>query len=152
MNKLKIEDFNISEIESIELLGEQETIDICVADTHMFYANDIYTHNSGFNNLEIDEKNIGKAIEVFQVADFVIIYAQDRTMAANNECFALLFKNRLGPSKKGIRIRYNLFQGLYDEVGPLQDLADIFNRSNAETQATSINNIRERLASRRPTN
>lgn len=106
------------------------------------------SNRGGFNNLEIDEKNIGKAIEVFQVADFVIIYAQDRLMASNNECFALLFKNRLGPSKKGIRIRYNLFQGLYEEAGPLQDLADIFNRSQAETQVNSIQNIRERLGRR----
>jgi len=106
------------------------------------------SNRGGFNNLEIDEKNIGKAIEVFQVADFVIIYAQDRTMAANNECYALLFKNRLGPSKKGLRIRYNLFQGLYEEAGPLQDLADIFNRSQADTQVQSIQNIRERLGRR----
>lgn len=107
------------------------------------------SNRSGFNNLEIDEKNIGKAIEVFQVADFVIIYAQDRTMAAQNECYALLFKNRLGPSKKGLRIRYNLFQGIYEEAGPLQELADIFNRSQADTQIQSITNIRERLGRRR---
>ena len=107
------------------------------------------SNRSGFNNLEIDEKNIGKAIEVFQVADFVIIYAQDRTMAAQNECYALLFKNRLGPSKKGLRIRYNLFQGIYEEAGPLQELADIFNRSQADTQIQSITNIRERLGNRR---
>jgi intein/homing endonuclease len=134
-----------SQIESIELLGEMETIDICVEDTHMFFANDIYTHNSGYDNLAADAKNIGKAIEVFQVADYVIMYVQDKNMKAVDEAFALLLKNRLGISSKAIKVKIDNAKSVFTEMGRLMDLAEVSVLEQANTTIESIKSIRDKI-------
>ncbi len=53
-----------------------------IEDTHMFFANNIYTHNSGYNQEYADEQNIGKAIEVYQVADWMVLFTQSLPMQA----------------------------------------------------------------------
>lgn len=108
--------FDLSEIESIELCGEEETIDICVEDTHMFLANGIYTHNSSFNNVVADEQGIGKAIEVYQVADIWWVLTQDPAMQELNQCYITALKNRLG--KKGImlKLQYEPSKCLFKEI------------------------------------
>lgn len=107
------------EIESIEFLGEEETIDICVEDTHMFFANDIYTHNSGFNVEYADEQNIGKAIEVYQICDWMVLFTQSIPMYEKGECYAQLLKNRLGPKGITLLVSYDPNKGMFTEIKEL---------------------------------
>ncbi len=119
---MKENEFNleVEEIESIEFLGERETLDICVEDTHMFFANDIYTHNSGFNVEVADEQNIGKAIEVYQVCDWMVMLTQTVTMLEQGLVNAVLLKNRLG--KKGVMVEcdYDPNKGTFIETREVQ--------------------------------
>lgn len=74
MNKtnLNLEEFELDDIVSIELIGERETIDITVEDTHMFFANDIYTHNSGYNKDTIGLDSTQGSIKRVQACHLVI--------------------------------------------------------------------------------
>ena len=95
-NNLDLEDFDVSEIESIELIGEADTIDITVEDVHMFFANDIYTHNSGMNKDKFGLDVIGEALGKAATADLVIgVGRPDETKIANEATFGIL-KNRNG--------------------------------------------------------
>ena len=58
------------EIVSIEYYDEIDTVDITVEDTHMFFANDIYTHNSGFDVEFIEAHHTGGSIKRVQKAHF----------------------------------------------------------------------------------
>lgn len=62
----------LDEIESIEYMGEQDTIDIDVSDNHLFWANDILTHNSSVQEQEHDHSMIAGGISKIQTADNVI--------------------------------------------------------------------------------
>lgn len=73
MNKIEL--FN-DEIVSIEEYDIVDTIDITVDDTHMFFANDIYTHNSGFNSEFIDAQQSGGSIKRIQKAHFFMSVAK----------------------------------------------------------------------------
>jgi hypothetical protein len=64
------------EIESIEYYGEEDTIDITVDDTHMFFANDIYTHNSGFDAEFVEAHQSGGSIKRIQKAHFFMSVAK----------------------------------------------------------------------------
>ena len=112
----ELELLELDEIESIEFLGEEETIDICVEDTHMFFANDIYTHNSGFNTEYADEQSIGKAIEVYQVCDLMIFFTQSIGMQDQEECYGQLMKNRLGKKGIALKIGYNPNHATFEEL------------------------------------
>ena len=69
-------DYLQDEIESIEYVGEEETIDITVTGNHLFWANNILTHNSAVQEQEHDQSMIGGGISKIQTADNVIsIYA-----------------------------------------------------------------------------
>ena len=144
MKKEERDIFDTEEIESIELLGERETIDICVEDTHMFYANDIYTHNSGFNVDYADEQNIGKAIEVYQVADLMVMLTQSLPMLEIGECNIQLLKNRLG--RKGVMLRcsYDPNLGLFEEIEEI-NRSMLVNKKDRESMISSIGNIREKI-------
>lgn len=111
--------FDLDEIVSIEPIGEKESIDIVVDNTRMFWANDIYTHNSGFNAEINDEQSIGKAIEPFQVADWVVTFAQPADYEADGFANATLLKNRLGPKGLVVKVHYNPNQGIFRQVEKL---------------------------------
>jgi len=64
------------EIVSIELCDVEDTIDITVADTHMFFANDIYTHNSGFDAELVEAHQSGGNIKRVQKAHFFMSVAK----------------------------------------------------------------------------
>lgn len=70
------EDFKLDEIISIDEIEEGDTIDITVEDTHMFYANDIYTHNSGFNSEFIETGQMGGSIKRAQKTHFLMSVAK----------------------------------------------------------------------------
>lgn len=89
-------DFEISEIESIELIGEAETVDITVEDVHMFYANDIYTHNSALNKDSFTMEAIGESLGKAATADLVIGLARSDESKVANEATLGILKNRNG--------------------------------------------------------
>lgn len=62
----------LDEIESIEYAGEIDTIDIDVDHNHLFWANDILTHNSSVTEQEHDHSMIAGGISKIQTADNVI--------------------------------------------------------------------------------
>jgi|GEM_PF-3091987 len=135
---------NLSEIESIELIGEKETIDICVEDTHCFFANDIYTHNSGFSSSINDVTTIGRAIEVVQKADVVITFAQTPEMYEKMECVAFLLKNRLGKKEITLSINYDPSKALFVE-GELLNARIMMSDKEKQQVKSSINRIREKI-------
>jgi hypothetical protein len=96
-HKLNPNDFILDEIESIELIGETDTIDITVDDTHMFYANDIYTHNSSLQNDIIEADSIADSYAKIMNADFVMSLMRKPNDKLNNTARFHVMKNRFGP-------------------------------------------------------
>lgn len=141
---LNLEDFDLSEIESIECIGDELTIDITVEDTHMFFANDIYTHNSGFSNDLNGVESIGKAIEVFQKADQVITFSQSPEMKEKLECIAYLLKNRLGQKEIALLCSYDPAKVLFIEKSILNTRVLLSSNEKKKIQ-TTVSNIREKL-------
>ena len=143
---LNLEDFELVEIESIELMGEMETIDITVEGTHMFFANDIYTHNSGSNVDVGDISFIGKAIEPFQVADQVGMYTQTPDQYAEQTCIYTLLKNRLGPKNIVLECFYDPNQGVFKELKEVPELLMLSNKEKKQVSNT-VSNLRDKLKS-----
>jgi len=96
-HNLEINDFIIDEIVSIEFLGEDETIDIDVEGTHMFFANDIYTHNSALGNTVVTLDSISEAFSKTFIADLVLTVARPMEGVDTNKGNILIAKNRMGP-------------------------------------------------------
>ena len=97
---LKLEDFDLDEIESIELIGEEDTIDITVEDTHMFFANDIYTHNSSIGAEVVEANQMGGSIKKGQIGHFVVSIAKTLDQKENGTATMAILKSRFG--KDGI--------------------------------------------------
>jgi hypothetical protein len=96
MHELNLEEFIIDEIESIELIGEEDTIDITVEDTHMFFANDIYTHNSSISAEVVTTDQMGGSIKKAQVGHVIITVAKTLTQKEMNLATIAITKSRLG--------------------------------------------------------
>jgi hypothetical protein len=93
-------DFILDEIESMELVGEEDTIDITVDDTHMFYANDIYTHNSSISANVVTNDQMGGSIKKAQVGHVIISIAKSLQQKEMNLATVAITKSRIG--KDGI--------------------------------------------------
>lgn len=59
-------------IASIEEVGEEDTIDIETDGNHLFFANDILTHNSAVGEEDIDHSHIAGGISKINTADLVL--------------------------------------------------------------------------------
>ena len=90
-------DLDLVEIESIELIGEEETVDITVEDTHMFFANDIYTHNSALEMDVIEADKISESYSKIMIADFVLSLSRKVTDKIAGTGRWHIIKNRFGP-------------------------------------------------------
>ena len=84
------------EIISIELVGEADTMDIEVDDVHMFFANDIYTHNSGFSENTFGVEAISESIGKAQTADVIIGIGRTPEDKRNRVAKMNIMKNRQG--------------------------------------------------------
>lgn len=92
-----IEQFELDEIVGIEEVGIEETVDITLEHTNMFFlANGVYTHNSGAQADLITMENIAEAYSKCFVAD--LIYSISRTALDKQNKSARMFiaKNRNG--------------------------------------------------------
>jgi len=95
-SKLNNDDFILDEIESIELIGEEDTIDITVDDTHMFFANDIYTHNSSISSDVVTNDQMGGSIKKAQVGHVIISIAKSLQQKEMKLATLALTKSRIG--------------------------------------------------------
>jgi hypothetical protein len=93
---LKKDDFILDEIESIELVGEEDTIDITVDDTHMFYANGIYTHNSSISADVVTTDQMGGSIKKAQVGHVIISVAKSLQQKEMKLATIAITKSRIG--------------------------------------------------------
>jgi hypothetical protein len=118
---LNLDDFILDEIESIELIGEEETIDITVEDTHMFYGNDIYTHNSAISSTIVESDQIGGSIKKGQIAHFIVSIAKSLEQKENGTANMAILKSRFG--KDGL---------VYEDI--------IFNNGTIQIEMDSKNN------------
>ena len=96
-HNLNPEDFTLDEIVSIECLGDKPTIDIEVEDTHMFFANDIYTHNSGYSQDIVEAPHVADSFKKVMIADFVMSIARKREDKSHSIARFHIVKNRFGP-------------------------------------------------------
>jgi hypothetical protein len=88
------------EIESISFFGVKETIDITVKDTHMFFANDIYTHNSSIKANIVEADQMGGSIKKGQIGHFIVSIAKTLPQKENGTATMAILKSRFG--KDGI--------------------------------------------------
>jgi hypothetical protein len=97
---LNLDDFELDEIESIELIGEEDTIDITVDGTHMFFANDIYTHNSSIKSSIVEADQMGGSIKKGQIGHFIVSIAKSLSQKEEGKATMAILKSRFG--KDGI--------------------------------------------------
>ena len=95
-NNLDLDGLILDEIESIELVGEEDTIDITVEDTHMFYANDIYTHNSSISADVVTTDQMGGSIKKAQVGHVIISVAKSLQQKEMKLATIAITKSRIG--------------------------------------------------------
>ena len=107
MHNLQPNDFILDEIESIELIGEEDTIDITVKDTHMFFANDIYTHNSSIGSELVEADQMGGSIKKAQIGHFIVSIAKTLAQREDQSATMAILKSRFGQS--GIVFRNSVF-------------------------------------------
>ena len=96
-HNLNPDDFLIDEIESIECIGDRDTIDITVEDTHMFFANDVYSHNSSLNDDIIQAGGIADSYRKIMTADFVMSLSRKVDDKVSHTARFHVIKNRFGP-------------------------------------------------------
>jgi hypothetical protein len=112
-------DLDLVEIESIELIGEEETVDITVEDTHMFFANDIYTHNSALEDDVIEAGKISESYSKVMIADFVLSLSRKVTDKIAGTGRFHIIKNRFGPDGITFPSKMNMSNGqihIYEET------------------------------------
>jgi len=120
-HNLNPKDFEMDEIVSIELIGERETVDITVEDTHMFFANGIYTHNSGIDSEVIEADKIADSYAKVMNADFIMSWSRRAKDKLNNTARAHIMKNRFGPDGITFPCKMDTFNGVievYDGNSP----------------------------------
>lgn len=96
-HKLDPSKFVLDEIVNIELVGDSPTIDITVEDTHMFFANDIYTHNSAHEEEIIQAGNVADSYRKIMTGDFIMSLSRkmEDKIAGTGRIYVM--KNRFGP-------------------------------------------------------
>lgn len=96
-HKLNLKDFELDEVMSIECIGDAPTIDITVEDTHMFFANDIYTHNSAHEEEIIQAGNVADSYRKIMTGDFILSLSRrmEDKLAGTGRVY--IMKNRFGP-------------------------------------------------------
>ena len=85
------------EIVSIEEVGDRETVDISVSDNNLFYANNILTHNSAYDEVNPGIDSTSESMGLSMTVDAQIsLWAndEDREMGVIH---AAIQKSRFGP-------------------------------------------------------
>lgn len=93
------------EIVSIEYMGEQITVDITTDGNHLFFANDILTHNTSYDEVNFDPSHIAGGISKVNTADNVIGISTSITMKESGRYQVQFMKTR---SSSGVGSRVDL--------------------------------------------
>jgi hypothetical protein len=96
----------VDAIETIEYVGERDTIDIEVAGNHLFYANDILTHNSGIQEQNFDASHIAGGISKFNTVDNVMAIFTSPSLRERGE-YEIQFLKTRSSSGVGSKISLN---------------------------------------------
>ena len=80
-----------SEVVSIEEIGEMDMIDIEVSGNHLFYANDILTHNS---NSDVGLEDTSESFGLPATADFMFALISSDQLRSLNQIMVKQLKNR----------------------------------------------------------
>ena len=84
------------EILSIEKIEDVEMIDIEVTGNRLFYANGILTHNSGFNNSDVELTDTSESFGLPATADFMFALISTEELEQLNQLMVKQLKNRFG--------------------------------------------------------
>lgn len=96
-HKLNPKNFIMDEITSIELVGDMDTIDVTVEDTHMFFANDIYSHNSSAESEIVQGHQVADSYKKIMISDFILSLSRTVEDKASGTGRIHIVKNRFGP-------------------------------------------------------
>lgn len=96
-HNLNPRDFELDEIVSIECVGDEPTIDITVEDTHMFFANDIYTHNSAHEEEIVEAGDVADSYRKIMTGDFIMSLSRNMQDKIAGTGRIYVMKNRFGP-------------------------------------------------------
>lgn len=118
LNKRNNSNLEMSEIVSIEYIGNHKTVDICVEDVHMFFANDIYTHNSGAEKDVIDNTGISNAFSKVFIATVVMTLSRKIKDKMNNTARLHLSKSRLGPDGITFPMKFDTYAPFFEVYDP----------------------------------
>lgn len=106
------------EIVSIEECEEEYTIDIMVdSTTHLFFANDILTHNSEFDATDLSMNSASESSGLVATVDGMFGIIQDPMMYTNNEYKLKLLANR----DEGYKNSYKKFLVDYNYMRIMED-------------------------------
>lgn len=93
------------EIVEITELGYEDTLDIETDGNHLFFANDLLTHNSSVEEIEFDHSHISGGISKIQTADNVLGIFTSRAMRERGRYQLQLMKTR---SSSGVGSKVDL--------------------------------------------
>ncbi len=102
------------------------------------------SNRGGFNVAMADEQNIGKAIEVYQVCDWMLLFTQTLPMQDAGECYVQLLKNRLGPKGLMLKLRYNPGRVTFEELESV-NRSLLLDESKREGVAKGLDTMKARL-------
>ena len=132
-HNIKSTDLPMDEIVSIEFIGENDTIDIEVEDTHMFFANGIYTHNSS-NSIDVTEgHHVSDSYKKIMTVDFALSINRQLADKTANTARVHIAKNRMGEDGQTYNANFNV------SIGKLE-LLEPFTVESQQVQQTFKNN------------
>jgi hypothetical protein len=103
------------------------------------------SNRGGFNVEMADEQNIGKAIEVYQVCDWMLLFTQSLPMQDAGECYVQLLKNRLGPKGMMLKLRYDPNKVMFQELESV-NRSLLMDKSRREGVTKGLDTMAARLA------
>jgi hypothetical protein len=147
-DSLVLLDGSVDCIENISSIGDLPTVDITVEDTHMFFANGIYTHNSGATENIVEGHNIADSYRKIMTADFVMSISRNKEDKVNHTARAHIIKNRFGPDGLTLYSKMNANNGqidIYDaDSRESQQIKSIMEAGEENSQ----NHVKKQLASK----
>lgn len=107
------------------------------------------TNRIGFNTEVNDEQSIGKAIEPFQVADWVIIFSQTVEQAEKEppQCRVRLLKNRWGPKGLTLLLNFDADQAKF-VVCQKEKLSSLYDTEKREAENQGVKAVKDLLRER----
>ncbi len=133
---LNSDHFVEDEIVSIECIGDRPTIDIEVDDTHMFFANDVYSHNSSAQEDVIEAHLVADSYRKIMTGDFIMSLSRKKEDKVTGVARVHIIKNRFGPDGMTYFANFDASNGyiqLYDKES--QEGIEIVNKLKSQEDA-----------------